>query len=123
MKRTYREIGTALQKLRKQSGLSRKQAAKYAGIHPKQLAAYETGREAICMDVLERLMTLYGCNYELLTNNSKHLPKRIINIHNIADEDIEVIVFINQFIINLDFIYKNLKAKKNHTFFNIQRSK
>jgi hypothetical protein len=66
------------------------------------------------MDVLERLLTLYGFSYKEFLNYVRNPEMHVLislASHKIADEDIEVIAHINQFVINLNLMYSLEKNK------------
>lgn len=112
----YRKIGRRLWELRKQRGFTQKQVAKYLGISQKQLARYEKGREKISIDILERLARLYGCDYKYLLDDNESSSEQIavnFGVYKIFDEDLEVITFANQFVMNLDTMYSMDEELKN----------
>ncbi|KHO63199.1 XRE family transcriptional regulator [Thermoanaerobacter sp. YS13] len=114
-RRLHRKIGRKLRELRRQSGFTRKQAAKYLGISQRQLARYERGTKIISVDVLEKLANLYGTDYRCLLSNKKVFTETItirFEAHKVADEDLEVIAFVNRFVINLDNMYTIEKQSK-----------
>ncbi|AAM25221.1 transcriptional regulator with XRE-family HTH domain [Caldanaerobacter subterraneus subsp. tengcongensis MB4] len=119
----YREIGRRLWELRRQRGFTREQAARYLGISQKQLARYEKGREKISTDVLERLAGLYGCDYKYLLDDNESSSEQIavnFGTYKISDEDLEVIAFANQFVMNLNTMYNmDEELKMNHNLTNI----
>lgn len=110
----YRKIGKCLKEIRRQRGFTKKQVSKHLKISRRKLIRYEKGVEKIDMDVLERLLTLYGFSYKEFLNYVKN-PEMYVLIslasHKIADEDIEVIAHINQFVINLNLMYSLEKNK------------
>lgn len=116
-----REIGKRLKELRRQRGFTQRQIAKYLGINQKQLAWYEKGRGTISTYILERLARLYGCNYKYLLGNDESSKRQItanFSTHKISDEDLEVIAFANQFVMNLDTMYSMDEKLKNRPEFN-----
>lgn len=121
----YRKIGRRLWKLCKQRGFTQKQVAKYLGISQKQLARYEKGRKKISTDILERLARLYGCDYKYLLGDNESLSEQIavnFGAYKISDEDLEVIAFANQFVMNLNTMYNmDEELKMNHNLTNISR--
>lgn len=117
----YREIGRRLRELRSQRGFAQKQVAKYLGISQKQLACYEKGRGTISTYILERLARLYGCDYKYLLGNNESSKRQItasFSTCKISDEDLEVIAFANQFVMNLDTMYSMDEKLKNRPEFN-----
>jgi len=113
-KRLYGKIGRKLRELRHQSGFTRKQAAEYLGIKQRQLAGYERGTKVISMNVLEKLMNLYGFDYKNLLDSKKVSIEVTIRFeaHEIDNEDLEVIAFINQFVTNLSNMYTLLEQRR-----------
>lgn len=112
----YREIGKRLWELRRQRGFTQKQVAKYLGISQRQFACYEKGRQKISIDILERLAMLYGCGCKYLLGDNESSKEQItvsFGTYKISDEDLEVIAFANQFVMNLDTMYNMDKELKN----------
>ncbi|WP_271629040.1 helix-turn-helix domain-containing protein [Caldicellulosiruptor sp. DIB 104C] len=112
----YKKIGKRLQELRKQRGFTQEQVAKYLGITQEQLSHYENGKREVSVDILLQLARLYGCDYNYLLGEEQNLNEQIaINFRadEISDEDLEVIAFANQFVANLDMMYKQLEEIEN----------
>jgi len=113
-KELYRQIGRRLRELRSQRGFTQKQVAKYLGINQKQLACYEKGTGIISIDILERLAGLYGCDYRYILGDDKSSGEQItasFGTYKISDEDLEVIAFVNQFVMNLDAMYRAIERR------------
>ncbi|MEZ0535970.1 helix-turn-helix domain-containing protein [Caldicellulosiruptoraceae bacterium PP1] len=105
----YKKIGIKLQEIRKMRGLTQEQVAKYLGITQNQLSYYENGKREISIDMLQQLARLYGCDYNYLLDDRENLDEQVaINFRadEISDEDLEVIAFANEFIMNLSMMYK-----------------
>jgi transcriptional regulator with XRE-family HTH domain len=110
----YRKIGKCLKEIRRQRGFTKKQVSKHLKISRRKLIRYEKGVEKISMDVLERLLTLYGFSYKEFLNYVRNPEMHVLislASHKIADKDIEVIAHINQFVINLNLMYSLEKNK------------
>lgn len=58
-----KEIGSLLKEARDKRGLSLRAAAERLGKNHSTIHAYETGRQAINVDVLETLCKIYGVSY------------------------------------------------------------
>lgn len=112
----YKKIGYKLQEIRKLRGLTQEQVAKYLGITQNQLSYYENGKREISIDMLQQLAKLYGCDYNYLLGNDKNINEQItINFREdeITDEDLEVIAFANEFVMNLSMMYKMSEGIEN----------
>lgn len=112
----YKKIGEKLRELRKQRGFTQEQVAKYLGITQEQLSYYETGAREISVATLQALARLYGCDYNYLLSDDEQLnTQAAINFRadEIADEDLEVIAFANEFVMNLDMMYRMCEEIEN----------
>ncbi|SDG72213.1 Transcriptional regulator, contains XRE-family HTH domain [Thermoanaerobacter thermohydrosulfuricus] len=115
-KEVYQKIGKKLQELRKQRGLTQEQVARHLGITQNQLSYYETGAREIDIGTLQRLARLYGCDYNYLLEDNETLNEQIIinfRADEISDEDLDIIAFVNEFVMNLDIMYKMSEEIKN----------
>lgn len=99
-------VGRKLKALRKQTGLSQNNIARFLDVDQSLISMAENGKRALTSDMLEKLAALYGVQLsafhdEIIEFKPLSLALRASDI---TEEDLEAISSINRIALNCSFI-------------------
>ena len=109
-------IGERLQNIRKASGFSQEQVAKYLGINRVGLSYIETGARPVSTTMLQKLADLYGYRYSYFFSEDTEGTENpqvatAFRIVDIDENDLEVISQVKRIATNLDKLYNMLGVR------------
>ena len=106
------EIYTKLKEMREKTGLRQGQIAEYLGVTQTFISKVETGERSLSVDQVERLISLYGCDFASFVRNDQE-PKPLkfaFRAQDVSTEDLLVISEISQIAVNSRFMNKLLEG-------------
>ncbi len=111
-------IGERLKKIRKASGFSQAQVAKYLGINRVGLSYIETGTRPVSTMMLQKLADLYGYRYSYIFSEDGEGTEgpqvaTAFRVGDIDENDLEVISQVKRIATNLDKLYNLLGVRSN----------
>ena len=80
-----------LKSLRKQYGLSQREAASRLGISPSVISAYENGERTPSTENLLALSYLYKCSTDYLLGKESEPPKIILNTDKLSPKQLQIL--------------------------------
>ncbi|HVJ50258.1 helix-turn-helix transcriptional regulator [Desulfitobacterium sp.] len=113
MKKSFDNIGAQIKVLRENSGFTQKNIANYLGVDQSLISKFEAGERPISADMLERLVTLFGCSISVFKEaTAEYKPlSLVLRASEIGDDDLETISAINKIALNSAFMTKLLESE------------
>lgn len=113
MKKPLDNIGAQIKVLRENSGFTQKNIANYLKVDQSLISKFEAGERPLSADMLERLVTLFGCNMSVFKEApDKFKPLSLaLRANEIGDEDLETVRAINKIALNSVFMTTLLKSE------------
>ena len=113
MKKSLDNLGTQIKNFRENSGFTQKNIANFLGVDQSLISKFEAGERPISADMLERLMTLFGCSMSVLNEaTDEYKPLSLaLRANEILDEDLETVRAINKIALNSTFMTKLLGSE------------
>ncbi|HNX29455.1 MAG TPA: helix-turn-helix transcriptional regulator [Syntrophomonadaceae bacterium] len=115
MQNSLTSIGSKIKSLRKSSGFTQMNIANYLKVDQSLISKFETGERPISSDLLERLLTLFGCNMSALNETEDTLKPLsfALRASEICEEDLETVYAINRIALNSTFMTRLLEREGN----------
>ena len=108
MSKGYVNAGIKLKLIREKQGFSLKVVASFLGVEKKLLASFETGKNTLSIDEIEKLATLFSLDFFTAQGGIDKIKTITLPLKasKISKEDLESIYAINKIALNSDFMTK-----------------
>ena len=115
MQNSLTSIGSKMKFLRKSSGFTQINIANYLKVDQSLISKFEAGERPISTDMLERLLTLFGCNLSTLNETEDTLKPLsfALRANEVCEEDLETVYAINRIALNSIFMTRLLEREGN----------
>ncbi|MCF0109184.1 MAG: helix-turn-helix transcriptional regulator [Erysipelotrichaceae bacterium] len=102
----YKDIGTRVKQLRKETGITQEQLAEYLGIDQTTVTKLENGTRNLNVTMIERICDLFGCTDEYLMGESEtYMPVSFaFRATGIEADDLKSIAAVNRIMMDIRFI-------------------
>lgn len=95
-----------LKQLRKESGLTQEQLAKYLGVDQTMITRLENGTRNLNVTLIEKICSLFGCSDAyLMGEDDVYIPLNFMfRSAGVQTEDLESIAAINKIVLNIRYM-------------------
>ncbi len=95
-----------LKQMRKESGLTQEQLAKYLGVDQTMITRLENGTRNLNVTLIEKICSLFGCSDAyLMGEDDVYIPLNFMfRSAGVQTEDLESIAAINKIILNIRYM-------------------